>query len=246
MSNYTISIRPFGQHAILIEWPNIVDEAILEDILQFKTYLAKNFLFPEKWEIIPSYNSLTLVERNFPINFNVLKHNIKQWYSKKSAVEIKREKNLWKLPVCYDTDFGVDLEEVASTVNKSVEEVIALHTKQSYTIYGIGFLPGFMYLGGLPADLEVSRREVPRQKVLKGSVGLAGKQTGIYPQQSPGGWNIIGSCPVSMFKVTRENPVFVSVGDKVEFFAIERAEYNLCAIENEAGVYTIQKIKIDA
>ncbi len=246
MSDYTISIRPFGQHAILIEWPNRVEEAILEDILQFKAYLSAKYLFPEKWEIIASYNSLTLVERNFPIHFNVLKFNLNKWYAERNLIKVTRESYLWRLPVCYDKEFAIDIEEVANKLNTTVEEVILMHTKKSYTIYGIGFLPGFMYLGGLSASLEINRRESPRLKVIKGSVGIAGKQTGIYPQESPGGWNIIGNCPVTMFNPDVDKPVFVSVGDKVEFFAIEKAEYDLCVIENEAGVYTIQKNKINA
>jgi allophanate hydrolase subunit 1 len=87
---------------------------------------------------------------------------------------------------------------------------------------------------------------MPRLQVFKGSVGLAGKQTGIYPQDSPGGWNIIGNCPISLFNVNLENPCFVSVGDQIQFYAISRAEYDLHKIETEVGIYNLDKIKIDA
>jgi len=103
-----------------------------------------------------------------------------------------------------------------------------------------------MYLGGVPKELEVARKPNPRPKVLKGSVGLAGKQTGIYPQDSPGGWNIIGKCPVSMFDVKKENPCFVSVGDKIKFKPISKAEYELHKIEAEVGIYNIEKSVWDA
>ena len=245
MSNYTISIRSYGVHAVLIEWPNQVEEVILEDIIQFKEHLIKSCLDSKSWEIILAYNSLTLVYRQAPIDFDTFKGKIKEWYAQKKPIE-KRAKLLWKLPVCYDISFGIDLEETCNKLNLTTEELVRLHTQNAYTVYGIGFLPGFMYLGGLSKELEIERRASPRLLIEKGSVGLAGKQTGIYPQESPGGWNIVGNCPVSMFNPKNENPCFVSVGDKVQFYKIEKAEYNLIKIENEVGVYNLEKSKIDA
>ena len=198
-----------------------------------------------QWEIVPSYNSITLVHRETPIAFSDFKKNIESWYTEEFETN-PRQKYLWRLPVCYDLDFGIDLQEVSEKLNKSMDEVIALHTSVPYTVYGIGFLPGFMYLGGLPKALEVPRRSDPRLHVQKGSVGLAGKQTGVYPQESPGGWNIIGNCSVPMFDSKSETPSFVNVGDKVQFYAIERAAYNLHKIEGEVGIYKLEKIKLDA
>ena len=138
------------------------------------------------------------------------------------------------------------MEELAEKLGMSVDEVIQLHTTSRYTVYGIGFLPGFMYLGGLPSDLEIPRRSEPRLQVRQGAVGLAGKQTGIYPQESPGGWNIIGNCSVSMFSSKNDPPCFVNVGDKVQFHAIEKAEYDLHKIEGEVGIYKLEKTVLDA
>lgn len=243
--SYTISIRPYGEHAILIEWPNLVEEMILEDILSFQEYLMNSCLDVKDWEVIPAYNSLTLIFRKKAIVFRVIKKQLQDWYSQKRPAYTK-EKFLWKLPVCYDVSFGIDIEETCNKLNLTVEELIRLHTQSAYTVYGIGFLPGFMYLGGLTKGLEIKRRASPRLKVEKGSVGLAGKQTGIYPQNSPGGWNIVGNCPVAMFNPKKDNPCFVSVGDKVQFYEIEKAEYNLIKIENEVGVFNLKKSKIDA
>ena len=245
MSSYSISIRPFGVHAILVEWPQSVEEAILNDILHFTEHLKRKCLDPKKWEIVPSYNSITLIYREKTIDFIDFKNKINDWYTEGFDSK-NRQKFLWRLPVCYDLEFGIDLEEVSKKLNKSVSKVIELHTESQYTVYGIGFLPGFMYLGGLPTALEVPRRSEPRLKVEKGSVGLAGKQTGIYPQESPGGWNIIGSCSVSMFNPKSEDPCFVSVGDKIQFYSISRAEYDLHKIESEVGIYQLQKIKLNA
>ncbi len=245
MKKYSISIRPFGVHAVLLEWPNEVDEAILEDILQFNAYLKADCLNTEDWEMVPAYNSLMLIQRNKRINFEPFKSQLGIWYGQKDNT-LKSPKHLWRLPVCYDLDFGIDLEEVSELLGKSIPEVISMHTSYEFRVFGIGFLPGFMYLGGLPATLEVPRRSEPRQKVIKGSVGLAGKQTGIYPQESPGGWNIIGNCSVPIFDAQRDNPCFVNVGDKIQFYAISRAEYKLHKIEGEVGIYQFEKIKLDA
>lgn len=245
MKKFPISIRPFGVHAVLIEWPVKVEEAILNDILTFIAHLRKNCLKEGNWELVPAYNSLTLVLRYDTIDFDSFEVQLKQWYNEKQE-NTKLENYLWKLPVCYDAAFGIDLEEVSQKLKMSVPELIKRHTENTYTVYGIGFLPGFMYLGGLPEELEVPRRVNPRSKVLKGAVGLAGKQTGVYPQESPGGWNILGNCSVPIFDPKKETPCLVNVGDKVQFYAISKAEYDLHKIEAEVGIYKMEKIKIDA
>ncbi|WP_026809244.1 5-oxoprolinase subunit PxpB [Arenibacter latericius] len=245
MKNYTISIRQFGLHAILVEWPKIVEEDILLDILKFSRYLKENHLLEPEWEFIPAYNSLTLVSKGSVVNFNELLPKLKKWYNNKKETVIQN-RHLWKLPVCYDEEFGVDLIETANKLQISVDKLITLHTSSVYTVYGIGFLPGFMYLGGVPSELEVPRRATPRPRVPKGAVAIAGKQTGIYPQESPGGWNIIGSCSVPMFDSKNDDPCFVKVGDKIQFYAISKGEYQLHLIENEVGIYQIEKLELDA
>lgn len=240
MGSYSLSIRPFGQHAILIEWPNRVDEAILDDILHFSNFLKKECLEKDFWEMVPAYNSLTLIYREQPIVFKKFKLQLEKWYLNDWNVSTE-QRYLWRLPVCYDEEFAIDLSEVATKLSMTPQEIIKLHTSSIYTLFGIGFLPGFMYLGGLAKALEVPRRAQPRPKVIKGSVGLAAQQTGIYPQDSPGGWNIIGNCSVQMFDPKKENPCFINVGDKVQFYAIERAEYNLHKIEAEVGIFKLNK-----
>lgn len=210
----------------------------------FKNHL-RSILEMKEWELVPAYNSLTLIQKDQPIEFENFKQQLLQWYAVKGNTTPK-PKYLWRLPVCYDLDFGIDLTEVSDTLGLTVPEIIALHTKNTYTIFGIGFLPGFTYLGGLDPSLEIPRKKSPRLKVEKGSVGIAAKQTGIYPQESPGGWNIIGNCSIPIFDVTKEPPCFFKVGDQIQFYAISRAEYNLHKIEGEVGIYKVEKIKVDA
>jgi KipI family sensor histidine kinase inhibitor len=245
MKPYPLSIRPYGIHAVLIEWPVEVDEDILEDILQFYEYLKTHCLKETGWEMIPAYNSLTLVQNNLEVDFKSFSQQLIKWYKEKKET-LPGQRFLWRLPVCYDLDFGIDLQEVSEKLQLSVPEIIKRHTENIYRVYGIGFLPGFMYLGGLPEALVVPRRATPRLKVEKGAVGLAGQQTGIYPQESPGGWHIIGNCSVSIFDTKREDPCLVNVGDQIQFYTISRAEYDLHKIEGEVGIYKVEKIKIDA
>ena len=239
------SIKHFGIHSVLIEWPNEVSEHILDSILRFESFLSKNALVDKEWEMVPAYNSLLLINRKKIIDFEKISQDIKSWYSQ-SVEYTQPDRYLWRLPVSYDLEFGLDLKEVGQKLNKTIDEVISLHSGAIYTVYGIGFLPGFMYLGGVDKRLKVPRKENPRPKVMKGAVGIAGKQAGIYPQESPGGWNIIGNCSVPIFDVTKENPCLVNVGDKIEFYPISRAEYDLHKIEAEVGIYKPEKIKINA
>ncbi len=239
MKSYPIDIKPFGENAILLEWPNKVEEEILYDILDFMDFLKSQK--GVDCEMIPAYNSLTVICHNKSINVQRTKGFVSEYLTKEKGATSKRESSLWEIPVCYDTEFGFDLEEVTNRLSLSVEELIYQHTAQPYMVYGIGFLPGFMYLGGLPSSLELPRRSEPRLQVAKGSVGLAGKQTGIYPQTSPGGWNIIGNCPISIFNPKSDPPCIVKVGDKIKFRQIERAEYDLHKIEAEVGIFKLKR-----
>ncbi len=243
MSLFPITVKPFGETAILMEWPQEVNENILNDILGYHEVLKGEL--SSDWVLVPSYNSLTIIRQKADFDFPTMKVKLLEWYQNTEETLVLN-RNIWKLPVCYDLDFGPDLQETAEKLFISIGELIQFHTSHEYTVYGIGFLPGFMYLGGLPKNLETLRKQTPRLHVDKGSVGLAGKQTGIYPQDSPGGWNIIGRCPVPMFNLNLENPCFVNVGDRIQFVPIDRATFDLRIIEAEVGIYQPEKVVLDA
>ncbi len=128
------------------------------------------------------------------------------------------------IPVIYGGDHGPDLDWVAAHHGVPPDEIVARHSKCTYRVYMIGFTPGFPYLGELPADLDTPRRSTPRTRVLKGSVGLAQRQTGIYPADSPGGWQIIGWTPIELFDPRRQPPSLLNMGDTVRFEAIRPEE----------------------
>ncbi|MEO1485318.1 MAG: 5-oxoprolinase subunit PxpB [Bacteroidota bacterium] len=243
MNTFDLKISRFGEMAILLQWPQEVSELILEDILAFVEVLKTHDR--SEWEHVASYNSVTLISKS-KFDFEQEKTLLLEGYSKRKKQQNKTERHCWELPVCYDSEFALDLPMVCEKAGLSEEEVIQLHTSEDYLVYGMGFLPGFLYLGGLPTSLEIPRLENPRLEVSPGAVGLAGKQTGIYPQNSPGGWNIIGNCPIPLFNAKLEPPCFVKVGDKIRFHAITKAEHKLRKIESEVGIYNLSKTVIDA
>lgn len=243
MGKYQIKIQAFGENAIQIEWPLPLHQNMLDELVSFSNLIKENNY--SNWETIPIYNSLTLISP-VKIDFELQEQRLIALYTHFEQNKQPIEKSLWELPVCYDLEFGLDLSETADTLGVKIEELIKEHCSHQYIIYGIGFLPGFMYLGGVPEILQIPRRKDPRMKVAKGSIGLAGKQTGMYPQDSPGGWNIIGRSPVSMFNPSLEKPCFVSIGDQVQFKSIDRAEYELILIQQEVGVYQPNKTTLRA
>jgi inhibitor of KinA len=135
------------------------------------------------------------------------------------------DRDLIEIPVCYIGDLAPDLEEVARHSRLAPGEVIQRHSAPEYRVQCIGFTPGFPFLSGLPPELSTPRRASPRSKVSAGSVAIGGAQTGIYPLQSPGGWNIIGRTPLALFDVRRDPPVFLQAGDRVRLRPISHEEF---------------------
>jgi len=130
------------------------------------------------------------------------------------------------IPVCYDEAFGPDLAWVAEHHKTSAEAIVKAHTAHIFTVFMIGFTPGFPYMGVLPDELQSPRKAVPRTSVPAGSVGLAGKQTGIYPYTTPGGWQIIGRTPLALFDPKQRRPALLKAGDRIRFEAVSLAEFN--------------------
>jgi inhibitor of KinA len=130
-----------------------------------------------------------------------------------------------EIPVCYGGEFGPDLNEVAELCRMTPEQVIELHSSMSYRVYFLGFVPGFAYLGELPEALVTPRLAAPRKKVPAGSVGIAGKQTGVYPVETPGGWRLLGRTPVAMFRTDRDGLSLLSIGDRVRFVPISHERF---------------------
>lgn len=221
--NHDLTYRRFGEKAILIEWPKFIDENILDDILRFKNSIENNKI-KVIVDIINTYNSLCVIYDSAIENINDAILELKSIYlTSNSSTDV--QKRLWHIPVCYDEEFAIDSNDLSTKLSLPFSEIIERHVSAVYTIYFIGFLPGFLYLGGLDNSLHINRKSIPNLNIKKGSVGIGGSQTGIYPQDSPGGWHIIGNSPVNFFDINNDKPCFASPGDKLKFESVSAEEY---------------------
>lgn len=146
----------------------------------------------------------------------------------------------WRLPMCYDGEFGPDLADVARQTGLSTGEIRRLHAGQDFFIYMMGFLPGYAYMGDLPEPIRVPRRQTPRTRLPRGSVAIAGELTSAYPLESPGGWNLIGRTPVPLFDPAREVPVLLAPGDLVTFEPVSEKDFASLERDIASGAYVAQ------
>ena len=184
--------------------------------------------YPSIRNLHPAYSSLV-------IDFDPLQLTHEQLESLVAPLIVEsvpsnlRRSGLIEIPVCYDREFAPDLATVAQHCSLTEEQVIATHADGDYFVYFLGFSPGFAYLGGLASQLHVPRLVAPRKQVSAGSVGIGGAQTGIYPNASPGGWQLIGRTPLRMFDAATEPPSLLQPGDGVRFRRIDRGEFDRLA-----------------
>lgn len=237
--DYKPTYKTYGKYAILIEWEAIIDEKILNDILLFKEKITENKegLFID---LIVGYNSLTIKYKKTLTDFHQEVEVLKSIY-KSNFKLLKTKSFVWEIPVCYNLEFGIDLEEMSNKSKLSIQEIIQLHSEKIYTVFFIGFLPGFLYLGGLKEQLFFDRKPNPRLEVVKGSVAIGGKQTGIYPLESAGGWNILGKTPINFFDVEKANPCFAKAGDFIKFKPVSLEEFYELEKEIKENKYQLSK-----
>jgi len=243
LNQFELKYKPFGDRSILIEWPKKIDENILKDVINFKNWI-KNDNVKCIVEINSSFNSLLVVYEYTINNFYDAFSKLKALYLLKDSQK-KGTNKLWKIPVCYHDNFASDILIFSKEKKLSKAEIIMLHYSQIYTVYFIGFLPGFLYLGGLDKRLHIPRKSTPNLTVKKGSVAIGGEQTGIYPQDSPGGWYIIGNSPVNFFDINKTRPCFASSGDKLQFVPIDLKAYQDIKTLANAGVYQLESEELD-
>ncbi|WP_048600823.1 5-oxoprolinase subunit PxpB [Rubeoparvulum massiliense] len=222
-----LHFSPLSDTSIIIDFGGSISVEKNQQILNFVDVICSD-PFPGFLEAVPSYTTVTIfydplvIQHAFPYEY------VCQWAEEKltKLVEQKRPASkLVQIPVCYDQALGPDLETVAAYHQRTTEEVIHLHTSQRYHVYFLGFSPGFPFLGGLDPAIATPRKSTPRLKIPAGSVGIAGQQTGVYPLETPGGWQIIGRTPLRLFSLEQEHPTLLQPGDQVEFIPITREEF---------------------
>ena len=227
----TYRIFPLGDFVLTIDFGNVIDENINKKVISLFKAIQRDPL-PGMIEAVPAYSSLSIIYDPVFIRKNFSKNNtafdwVKEQTEKFLQTHIESNEKtprLIKIPVCYEQEFGTDIANIAKAKQLNKEEIIQLHTMKQYRVYMLGFLPGFPYMGEVDEKIAIPRKPQP-QAVAASSVGIAGKQTGIYPLPSPGGWNIIGRTPLQLFDRSKKDPTLLNAGDIVEFYSISKEEF---------------------
>ena len=228
-----------GDSSLCAEFGNEISKEINAQIRAFNILLKESGIAGIV-ETIPTYRSLLIQYDPGILSYKSLEGKLKKLLARLDSVEIPPSEVL-EVPVLYGgEEMGPDLKFVAENAKMSEEEVIKLHSEPEYLIYMLGFTPGFTYLGGLNDAIETPRLKTPRVKIPAGSVGIAGKQTGVYPIDSPGGWQLIGRTPLKMYDAGREKPILPEAGQYIKFVPIDRAEFDRIAAEVEKGTYEVR------
>ena len=218
--NYKIS--QYGESAVLIQFNKEISIGVHQEVRVVYEGLRKQ-AFKGVKAVIPAYNSITLLYESALLNLKGIKSIVKEVIQNfdlnlLSSYQIE-------IPVCYDPSFAIDKEAVLNETKLSWEEIVSIHSSPQYLVYMLGFVPGFLYLGGLDERLFIPRLDEPRLKVESGSIGLASNQTGIYPMAISGGWKIIGRTPIDLLELSKT--VKIEMGDFVKFFPITKDQFKL-------------------
>jgi inhibitor of KinA len=225
-------IYPISENAITLEFGDAINLDTHKNIMEYQSCLHATNM-PGFIECVPAYTTLTIyfdlvkVQQSKLTGESALQkvsNFLRSIVVDKNSVSYL--KNVIDIPVCYDKEFGLDLAELSQTKKISIDEIIHLHANKDYTVYMIGFTPGFPYLGEIDERLVCSRKANPRKKVPAGSVAIAGRQTGIYPFDTPGGWQIIGRTPMQLFSSEKNPPAQLQAGMTVKFVPISRQEFD--------------------
>ena len=195
------------------------------DQIAYTANALKIRLGEELIDLIPSYHSLLVIYDPLKIGFQKIEQEIRNTIGQWTSNNQSQQSRTVELPVYYSPESGPDLQRIADHSGLSINQVIELHQQTEYTVYTMGFAPGFAYLGEVDERIAMPRLATPRHNVPQGAVAIADRQTAIYPSQSPGGWNIVGLCPIRLFNAEKQPHSPMQVGDKIRFISIDRDEF---------------------
>ncbi|RXI45222.1 allophanate hydrolase [Clostridium tetani] len=224
-----------GDKALTIEYGNEISEDISSKVRSMMVALEINKI-DGIVEIVPTYRSLMVHYNPLIIGYDKLINKLKSLENKLQDISLP-EPEVIEIPTVYGGEYGPDIGNVAKHNKITVEEVVKIHSSKEYLIYMLGFTPGFPYLGGMNGKIATPRLKSPRTKINKGSVGIAGSQTGIYPIDSPGGWQLIGKTPLKLYEPNREVPILLKAGNYIKFVPIFEGEYKSIEKAVNNGTY---------
>ncbi|MBP7072072.1 MAG: 5-oxoprolinase subunit PxpB [Clostridia bacterium] len=213
-----------GDKGLVVEFGNEISEPVNEKVRGLYLAIQKSQM-PGIYELIPTYRSLLIQYNPLEIEIDSLIEKLSEIEKDLGAIDLPKPR-IVEIPTIYGGEFGEDLGFVAEHNGLSEDQVIKIHSSIDYRIYMLGFTPGFSYLGGMSEKIAAPRLKTPRTKIPGGSVGIAGKQTGIYPMESPGGWQLIGRTPVKLYDPSSETPIILQAGDYIRFIPIDKDEYD--------------------
>ena len=214
-----------GENSLIVYFDDKPSPQLAGQIAQTAEWLRQT-MGDRLIDLVPSYGSLLVIYQPLLTDHFQVRSLIRQALQQLGTDKQQSQTGaLVSLPVYYSPESGPDLQSLADRAELSIEDVIAIHQQTEYRVYAIGFAPGFAYLGEVDERIAAPRLATPRQKVPRGAVAIADRQTAVYPAQSPGGWNLIGLCPQLMFDPSAEPSMPVQVGDRVTFRAIDREEF---------------------
>ena len=234
-----LNYYPLGDTGIQLVFGTEISEETNQKIRMFAGDLAQHPI-DGVVEWVPAYTTLTIYYLPNKVSYNMLRAKLEEMNEKQQEREAETASLVYIIPTYYGDETGSDLSFVAEHNELSEEEVIATHSNKDYLIYMMGFVPGFPYLGGMPESIATPRRENPRAEIAPGSVGIAGSQTGIYPLESPGGWQIIGQTPVKLYDPTGERPILLESGHYLRFVSISKQEFLEIKEAIKRGEYVVE------
>lgn len=211
-------IAPVGDASLVLEFPPVIDETVAMRCAAIADALRVKRL-PGVYDIVPAFHSVAVHFDPIGLRYDTLEAMVRECAGAPLTVPSKDERVI-EVPVRYGGEYGPDLSTVAAFARCSQDEVVRLHSHRVYRVFMLGFLPGFAYLGQVDDRIAAPRLEAPRARVAAGSVGIAGRQTAVYPLDSPGGWQIIGRSSVEPFVATREEPFLFRPADRVRFVPV--------------------------
>lgn len=232
-----VRLLEMGDTALTVEFGDAIEPRLLEAVNALDAAVAALHAgggLPGLIETVPTFRSLTLIYDPLLTGRDAVAAAIQPLLAAAGEAAAPAGRR-WLLPVCYGGDGGADLEAVAAQIGMGADKLVELHSGAEYRVYMLGFLPGFPFMGDLPEALRLPRRTEPRVRVPAGSVAIATGLTAVYPWESPGGWHLLGRCPLPLFDAARASPSLLEAGDRVRFVPLDAAGLGRLEADLRAG-----------